>query len=675
MQDMTSKVHGHETSKGGSLPIALSLETYRDKVEGCWRGKNCGGTLGAPIEKMWGDRIPFDLDFYPKIEEGGIPNDDLEIQLIWLMALEQRGLDITCRDLAEYWLDTINYNPDEYGLHKTNLRQGLMPPVSGSYNNYFKHSMGCPIRSEIWACIAPGLPHVAAHYAWHDGVCDHAQGESLNGEIFNAAVQSAAFLISDRDDLLDLGLSVIPESSLTSRTIRHARECHAKGLTWLEARNSVMEFAYDANAQYSPINLGFQTVGWLYGDDFGDAICKAVNCGWDTDCTAATLGAILGIVQGASNLPGKWTDPLGDAIATNESWNGLKNLRVPGDLNDLTDRTIAIGRQLLARHADRVVLAEEPGMPLDEPLAEAIVSHPDFEEILSRRQDEVVFEGSSLVLGVRYANGPVISCESPVIVELHVSNRGPDPLEVTLEPQGVPDGFEVKPGTTRLALGAFSEALVPFEVRAQSPDCIMTTNRFHVSAQPAKRPTLETVPVVLVGARRWLVSSPNPGATLEEPGEIRMGPTRVQPGSPWMVRNFPGNEILVEPVYNGQPGIVHLQHYFYNPEERTYRLGIANNGRMRLYVNGTLRHETTNQVPLRPSYWGDERNTADLVLARGWHHIAVVLERGSEPVQAHFTAAYDPTMWHGADDIAQTRFPWEAGDLAQGARNYALAED
>ena len=91
------------------------------------------------------------------------------------------------------------------------------------------------------------------------------------------------------------------------------------GMDWKEARNFVWRNSYSPIAQYSPVNLGFQTIGWLYGEDFGDAICKAVNCGYDTDCTGATLGAMLGIILGRSGLPEKWVEPLSDRIATNSS--------------------------------------------------------------------------------------------------------------------------------------------------------------------------------------------------------------------------------------------------------------------------------------------------------------------------------------------------------------------
>ena len=63
----------------------------------------------------------------------------------------------------------------------------------------------------------------------------------------------------------------------------------------------------------APENVAFVVLGLLYGEgDFGKSLIFANNCGEDTDCTCATLGALLGIMNGASNLPKKWTDPLND---------------------------------------------------------------------------------------------------------------------------------------------------------------------------------------------------------------------------------------------------------------------------------------------------------------------------------------------------------------------------
>ena len=61
--------------------VKLSQETYRDKVYGCWIGKNAGGTVGGPLERIWGQDEMFDVWWYPKLAGGGIPNDDLESSL------------------------------------------------------------------------------------------------------------------------------------------------------------------------------------------------------------------------------------------------------------------------------------------------------------------------------------------------------------------------------------------------------------------------------------------------------------------------------------------------------------------------------------------------------------------------------------------------------------------
>ena len=82
--------------------MILNRDEYRSKVLGCWLGKNIGGTLGAPFE--WRRQIN-DVSFYTQ-DLGGepLPNDDLDIQLLWLIALEERGIDIDAHDLAEFWL-------------------------------------------------------------------------------------------------------------------------------------------------------------------------------------------------------------------------------------------------------------------------------------------------------------------------------------------------------------------------------------------------------------------------------------------------------------------------------------------------------------------------------------------------------------------------------------------
>lgn len=127
--------------------MILTLEDYRNKVMGCWMGKNIGGTLGAPFE---GRRQINNVEFYVQDLEGNPPaNDDLDLQLVWLNAIEKYGRGVNAAILGEYWLNYIIPHWVEYGAGKTNMRMGLVPPLSGYVNNPYRDSCGCFIRSEI----------------------------------------------------------------------------------------------------------------------------------------------------------------------------------------------------------------------------------------------------------------------------------------------------------------------------------------------------------------------------------------------------------------------------------------------------------------------------------------------------------------------------------------------
>ena len=158
--------------------MKLNFKTYRDKVQACWLGKNVGGTLGAPFECIRG---VYDLEYYTHdLSQGVLPNDDLDLQLVWLNAAEQYGKKVNAEVLGEHWLSYITADISEYGTGKNNMAFGICPPLSGWYHNHNKDSCGAFIRSEIWACLAPGHPEIAVKYAREDAIVDHAdEGRSF----------------------------------------------------------------------------------------------------------------------------------------------------------------------------------------------------------------------------------------------------------------------------------------------------------------------------------------------------------------------------------------------------------------------------------------------------------------------------------------------------------------
>ncbi|KLU59769.1 ADP-ribosylglycohydrolase [Peptococcaceae bacterium CEB3] len=447
--------------------MKLSLESYRNKVMGCWMGKNIGGTLGAPFECK---RQINDVTFYAQDVDNNPPaNDDLDLQLIWLNAIEKYGRRINASILGEYWLSFITPHWVEYGAGKTNMRMGIVPPLSGYLNNPYRDSCGCFIRSEVWACIAPGHPDIAVKYAYEDGIVDHSN-EGLYGEIFFAAIESAAFVESDRDKLINIGLSYIPEDCGIAKGVRAAVDSYRDGLSWMEARKKVMtavpgtfglirtfenlpedipigERGYDA-----PSNVAITILGWIYGgDDFGESICTAVNCGEDTDCTAATLGSIWGIIHGYDGIPEVWKKPMGDRINT-MCLNFLDGVvSIPGTISELTDRVlkltpIFLGGEICDFMGDGYTIDALEGEGLyNKPVMKNYWIKESFGDTLKRQPFSVKYEFVIFDAVLDYCGEPFIKENNTKTFILTLSNNIGRQQWVNIK-WHTPDGWKVSPG-------------------------------------------------------------------------------------------------------------------------------------------------------------------------------------------------------------------------------------
>ncbi len=628
------------------MGVDLDGELCRDKVKGCWLGKNCGGTLGGPLEEGYGREEPFDVWWYPELKEGGAPNDDLEMQLIWLKALEEVGPGLCAADLAQYWLDCVGYNWDEYGLSKTNLRLGLRPPASGAYNNWFVDCMGCPIRSEIWACIAPGAPRVAVRYAYQDAICDHAGGESVYGEFFNTAIESAAFVESDPQRLLDIGRSYVPGGSRTAEAIDAARAAFAEGLTWQQARARVLEATPHYVAQYSPINMGFQVIGLLWGEDFGDALCKTVNCGYDTDCTGATLGSILGIIHGASALPVKWTKPLGEQITTSESFDGIINVSdvpnpIPTDVNELTERVVQVAR--------RVMAGEESG---------GLIADESVRDMWNRPVMRVNLRGDTIKVEVDYGEDPVVVPGEERTVTAVLHNPHPEPLNASCRLRA-PEGWQIEPARAEAEVPSRGEAPLIWRVTPPGADRLANSNRLTLACAVEGRPAPADTPVVLIGARRYRMSGPYPaeGKALEQalPPESGRGAER---GGDWRVAHGRDNAVPLGDLEGG--GVLYVQCYLRADSARKVAIGASATCATRMWVNGELVVDCPEGRRLRPSYVGDGHSYADVEFKQGWNEVLLkyVQPAGQGAPEGHLVFSYGKdTLWDGAYDLRWTYLP------------------
>lgn len=321
--------------------IKINKDIFRDKLYACWLGKSIGGTMGTPYE---GAREMQDISGYNSAPGAPLPNDDLDLQLMWLHMVEEHGINnITPKLFADYWIDGIPPYWNEYGIGKSNLEMGLLPPISGEYKNEkWKNSNGAWIRSEIWAGLAPFFSDIAIKYAVMDAMVDHGLAEGTYAEIFTASLESAAYYESDISKLIDIALAKIPEACRVHKAVSLVKAEYKKGTPYREVREMLVEQSRDIGWFQAPANLGYVAIGLLYGEgDFKKSMIYAINCGDDTDCTGATVGAVLGIIGGTAAIPSDWREYIGDSIITVAINGQYSNKYAPKSCTELTERVIA----------------------------------------------------------------------------------------------------------------------------------------------------------------------------------------------------------------------------------------------------------------------------------------------------------------------------------------------
>lgn len=85
----------------------LEYDTYFDKVYGGWIGKCIGGAIGAQVE---GEKKLHTFNEETTFPEKWPPNDDPDLQVLWLHAIREHGIFITSKDLAEEWIEHCWYH-------------------------------------------------------------------------------------------------------------------------------------------------------------------------------------------------------------------------------------------------------------------------------------------------------------------------------------------------------------------------------------------------------------------------------------------------------------------------------------------------------------------------------------------------------------------------------------
>lgn len=92
------------------------------------------------------------------------------------------------------------------------------------------------------------------------------------------------------------------------------------------------------------VNFPIMVAGLLLGNgDFSKSICDAVNFGEDTDCTGATVGSILGIMN-PDGIPEKWLAPIGRNMVLSP---GIVGITPPPTIDAFSDMICEMSKHII----------------------------------------------------------------------------------------------------------------------------------------------------------------------------------------------------------------------------------------------------------------------------------------------------------------------------------------
>jgi hypothetical protein len=328
----------------------ISTEILKDKIAGGWAGKMIGVTYGAPTEfRAQGKTYEDSIKWKPADVKGSIWQDDIYVQLSFLMAMDKYGIDAPAKKFQEIFAKAGFQLWHANVQARKNFYDSIFPPQSGNPEyNIHADDIDFQIEADYIGFMCPGMPQTANKIADKIGHIMN-YGDGVYGGVFVAALYSEAYFENDMNKIIEKALLTIPAESDYSKIVKDVVLLHQHNpsdwraaWTELEAKwgkeqicGAGSTFNIDAK-----LNGAFIVMGLLYGDgDPAKTMEIATRCGQDSDCNPSNAMAVLGVIKGLKGLPAEYqqaVNAMGDSLFDNTTYS----------FNSAVDKTIAYAQKL-----------------------------------------------------------------------------------------------------------------------------------------------------------------------------------------------------------------------------------------------------------------------------------------------------------------------------------------
>lgn len=314
------------------------VQDYIKKTYAGWLGKVIGIRMGAPIEGWSKEKIAMiygnEMKDYVVDYQDFAADDDSNGPIFFIRGLEHYD-NLTSRDMGYVCL---NYIPKEHGFfwwggdlsteHTAykNLMEGIEAPASGSAAKNgmeMAEQIGGQIFIDGFGFVAPANPELACNLAEASARVTHDY-DGVAGARFVAACIALAYEKTNVVDIMKEALGYISKGGNYYKVVNEMIEYYESGKSKDEAfqclREKYWTECYKGICHIIP-NAGIMAIALLYGEGNYLNTMEIVNLlGFDTDCNAGNVGAIMGILCGtyeenkADGIPKHLITPIRDVM-------------------------------------------------------------------------------------------------------------------------------------------------------------------------------------------------------------------------------------------------------------------------------------------------------------------------------------------------------------------------